>query len=91
MGTCVIVRLCEAVSLRGRNRWHVVRCWPAGPVRGPSVPFCGRYDAIDKSPPTFTHIARATDNFCEIELRAYSARNRLLHIQSPSSECRLER
>ena len=53
----------------------VVRCWPAGPVRGPSVPFCGRYDAIDKSPPTFTHIARATDNFCEIELRA-SARNR---------------
>ena len=23
---------------------------PAGPVRGPSVPFCGRYDAIDDRP-----------------------------------------
>jgi hypothetical protein len=28
----------------------VVRWWPAGAVRGPSVPFCGRYDAIDDKP-----------------------------------------
>ena len=29
---------------------------PAGPVRGPSVPFCGRYDAIDDGPITATDI-----------------------------------
>jgi hypothetical protein len=34
----------------GETGSDVVRWWPAGPVRGPSVPFCvpfcGRYDAF---------------------------------------------
>eukprot|EP00984_Skeletonema_dohrnii_P005815 scaffold2053_cov106-Skeletonema_dohrnii-CCMP3373.AAC.6 len=34
----------NTVSRRGGRRL------PAGPVRGPSVPFCGRYDAIDDGP-----------------------------------------
>jgi hypothetical protein len=36
----------------------VVRCWPAGFVRGPSVPFCGRYDAFDDSPITARTVTR---------------------------------
>ena len=36
----------EVVVDVGETGGDVVRWWPAGTVRGPSVPFCGRYDAI---------------------------------------------
>jgi hypothetical protein len=64
----------------------VVRWWPAGAVRGPSVPFCSRYDAIDDKPIKPSDSYKVSKRISEFDskqlLSHYSSSNKLYFLFS---------